>query len=64
VHFYIIPTSLRGASLKDREEFVEFIDSEWSPWAPLFFVFNWTPISQAGRRGFDPPSPALLVSAT
>jgi hypothetical protein len=28
-----------------------------SPWSQLFFIFKCVPVSQAGRRGFDPRLP-------
>ena len=35
----------------------DFLSQKLVPQAPLFFRFNRRPISQAGRRGFDPRLP-------
>jgi hypothetical protein len=33
-----------------------------SPWSQLFFIFKCVPISQAGRRRFDPGLPLHLFN--
>jgi coproporphyrinogen III oxidase len=44
--------------LEERGVFAAFFDGQnASPWPTKLFIFNFSTISQAGRRGFDPRLP-------
>ena len=60
---YPIITQLRAKERGSREFLGETDESGSMPETPLFFISNRRPISQAGRRGFDPRLP-LLESAS